>query len=174
MRALAMTGMLTASMIPMIISGSDMRATPPAARMSDGTRSSAITATAPASSAILAWSGVTTSMITPPLSIWARPFLVAQVDVSTVICAWYSGWHAGSAGHAGRGVVARSSRPGRLARRDYRTPFGRSPFGRPRLLRVELEARHVVREDRPGERPNRAQLPQAALAPVVRGRLVAL
>ena len=46
-----------------------MRATPPAARMSAGTRSSAITATAPASSAILACSGVTTSMMTPPLSI---------------------------------------------------------------------------------------------------------
>jgi hypothetical protein len=27
---------------------------------------------------------VTTSMITPPLSIWARPFLVVQVDVATV------------------------------------------------------------------------------------------
>src|SRR3954468_6022836 len=80
-----MTGMVTASMIPTIISGSDIRATPPAFRMSAGTRSSAITATAPASSAIFAWSGVTTSMITPPLSIWARPFLVAQVEVSTVI-----------------------------------------------------------------------------------------
>src|SRR5262249_2856864 len=41
--------------------------------------------TAPASSAIFACSGVTTSMMTPPLSIWARPFLVAQVEVSTVI-----------------------------------------------------------------------------------------
>ena len=69
-------------MIPSIIEGSLMRATPPAARMSDGTRSRAITATAPASSAILACSGVTTSMMTPPLSIWARPFLVVQVDVS--------------------------------------------------------------------------------------------
>src|SRR4051794_7455493 len=85
MRAFAITGMVTASMIPTIISGSDMRATPPAFRMSAGTRSSAITATAPASSAILAWSGVTTSMMTPPLSIWARPVLVAQVDVSTVM-----------------------------------------------------------------------------------------
>ena len=46
-----------------------MRATPPALRMSAGTRSSAITETAPASSAILAWSAVTTSMITPPFSI---------------------------------------------------------------------------------------------------------
>jgi hypothetical protein len=85
MRALAMTGIETASMIPWIIEGSDMRATPPAARMSAGTRSSAITATAPASSATLAWSGVTTSMMTPPLSIWARPVLVAQVDDSTVM-----------------------------------------------------------------------------------------
>ena len=40
-------------MIPSIIAGSLMRATPPAARMSAGTRSSAMTATAPASSAIL-------------------------------------------------------------------------------------------------------------------------
>src|SRR5215831_3212674 len=37
------------------------------------TRSSAITATAPASSAILAWSAVVTSMMTPPLSISAKP-----------------------------------------------------------------------------------------------------
>ena len=80
-----MTGIVTAAMIPSIIAGSDMRATPPAARMSAGTRSSAITATAPASSAILACSGVTTSMMTPPLSIWARPFLVAQVEVSVMV-----------------------------------------------------------------------------------------
>ena len=53
MRALAMTGMVTASLMPSIISGSDMRATPPSTRMSAGTRSSAMTATAPASSAIL-------------------------------------------------------------------------------------------------------------------------
>ena len=49
--------------------------------MSAGTRSSAITATAPASSAILAWSGVTTSMITPPLSISAMPRLTRAVPV---------------------------------------------------------------------------------------------
>jgi hypothetical protein len=54
MRHLAMTGMVTASMIWWISSGSDMRATPPSRRMSAGTRSSAITATAPASSAIFA------------------------------------------------------------------------------------------------------------------------
>jgi hypothetical protein len=28
---------------------------------------------------------VTTSMMTPPLSIWARPFFVAQVDVSVLM-----------------------------------------------------------------------------------------
>jgi hypothetical protein len=50
-----------------------MRATPPSRRMSEGTRSSAVTATAPASSAIMASSAVTTSMITPPWSISARP-----------------------------------------------------------------------------------------------------
>ena len=81
-RHLAMTGMETASMIPSIMSGSLIRATPPWARMSAGTRSSAITATAPASSAILACSGVTTSMITPPLSISAMPRLTRAVPVA--------------------------------------------------------------------------------------------
>ncbi len=52
--ALAMTGIDTALMMPSIMSGSLIRAMPPCARMSAGTRSSAITATAPASSAILA------------------------------------------------------------------------------------------------------------------------
>src|SRR5690348_10255895 len=50
-----------------------MRATPPSLRMSAGTRSSAITEHAPASSAILACSAFVTSMITPPFSISARP-----------------------------------------------------------------------------------------------------
>ena len=50
--------------------------------MSAGTRSSAITATAPASSAILACSAVTTSMITPPLSISAMPRLTRVVPVT--------------------------------------------------------------------------------------------
>src|SRR5262245_6669788 len=68
-------------MIPSIMSGSLIRATPPWARMSAGTLSSAITATAPASSAILAWSGVTTSMITPPLSISAMPRFTRAVPV---------------------------------------------------------------------------------------------
>jgi hypothetical protein len=56
MRALAMTGIDTASTMPSIISGSLIRATPPSLRMSAGTRSSAMTATAPASSAMRACS----------------------------------------------------------------------------------------------------------------------
>lgn len=96
-RALAMTGMVTASMISLIMLGSDMRATPPWALMSAGTRSRAMTAEAPASSAIRAYtlgldcamdrypwerltcSALTTSMITPPFNIWARPALTVKV-----------------------------------------------------------------------------------------------
>src|ERR1700733_6323116 len=81
-RHLAITGMDTAAMMPSIMSGSLILATPPCERMSAGTRSRAITATAPASSAILAWSGVTTSMITPPLSISAMPRLTRAVPVT--------------------------------------------------------------------------------------------
>jgi len=79
MRALAMTGMVTARLISRMRPGSDMRATPPCARMSAGTRSSAMTAQAPASSAMRACSGVTTSMMTPPRSICARPTLTEKV-----------------------------------------------------------------------------------------------
>ena len=75
-------GIETALMMPSIMSGSLMRDTPPSARMSAGTRSSAITATAPASSAILACSGVTTSMMTPPLSISAIPRLTRAVPTA--------------------------------------------------------------------------------------------
>src|SRR5689334_12405404 len=95
MRHLAMTGMDTAAMIPSIMSGSLIRATPPSARMSAGTRSSAITATAPASSAILAWSGVTTSMITPPLSISAMPRFTRAVPMaawSALTDTWHLTW----------------------------------------------------------------------------------
>src|SRR5690554_908625 len=73
MRAFAMTGIDTVLMMSSIRSGSLMRATPPWARMSAGTRSRAMTATAPASSAIFACSAVTTSMMTPPFSISASP-----------------------------------------------------------------------------------------------------
>ncbi|VAZ60070.1 hypothetical protein LAUMK7_02508 [Mycobacterium kansasii] len=47
--------------------------------MSAGTRSNAITATAPAPSAMRACSAVTTSIITPPLSISAIPRLTRAV-----------------------------------------------------------------------------------------------
>src|SRR5919202_5185127 len=83
-RAFAITGMVTASWISRILSGSAIRATPPSERMSAGTRSSAMTATAPASSAILACSDVVTSMITPPLSISARPLLTRIVPISAI------------------------------------------------------------------------------------------
>ena len=54
MRHFAITGMETAFWMPLIIFGSLIRDTPPAARMSAGMRSSAITAQAPAASAIFA------------------------------------------------------------------------------------------------------------------------
>ena len=54
MRHLAITGMETDSWISRIFETGDMRATPPSRRMSAGTRSSAMTAAAPASSAIFA------------------------------------------------------------------------------------------------------------------------
>ena len=76
-----MTGIVTAAWIPSISSGSLIRATPPSRRISEGTRSSAITETAPASSATFACSALTTSMITPPRSMSARPRLTRKVPV---------------------------------------------------------------------------------------------
>src|SRR5260370_41045035 len=73
MRTLAITGIVTVAMISRITLIDAIRATPPSLRMSEGTRSSAITAQAPAFSAILACSAFVTSMITPPLSISAQP-----------------------------------------------------------------------------------------------------
>src|SRR6266851_1883756 len=58
----------TLSMISRIFLGEAMRATPPWARICAGTRSRAITAVAPARSAISAWAASVTSMITPPFS----------------------------------------------------------------------------------------------------------
>ena len=81
-RHLAITGIVTAFWISLILVTGDMRATPPSLRMSDGTRSSAITATAPASSAILACSALVTSMMTPPFSISARPTFSLGVPLS--------------------------------------------------------------------------------------------
>ncbi len=74
-------------MIPSIMSGSLIRETPPSARMSAGTRSSAMTATAPASSAIFACSAVTTSMMTPPFSISAMPRFTRSVPVAAPLSA---------------------------------------------------------------------------------------
>ena len=73
MRAFAITGIETVSMIALISFGFAIRATPPSARIIAGTRSSAITETAPASSAIRACSTFITSMMTPPFSISASP-----------------------------------------------------------------------------------------------------
>src|SRR4029077_3377263 len=75
MRHLAMTGIDTAAMISRIFLGLAIRATPPSARICAGTRSRAITDTAPACSAMTACSALVTSMMTPPLSISARPVL---------------------------------------------------------------------------------------------------
>src|ERR1700686_4630383 len=75
MRHFAITGIETAAIISRIFFGDAMRATPPSARICAGTRSSAMTATAPACSAMVACSELVTSMMTPPLSISARPVL---------------------------------------------------------------------------------------------------
>src|SRR5687768_1605504 len=111
--------METTALMPSIISGSLMRATPPSRRMSAGTRSRAMTALAPASSAIFAWSGVTTSMMTPPLSISARPRLTSMDPVSRVgeplfdeaVVMAVSLWARGSAGDRIREVLDAALRP---------------------------------------------------------------
>eukprot|EP00967_Tisochrysis_lutea_P121985 scaffold201487_cov28-Tisochrysis_lutea.AAC.1 len=72
-----MTGSVVCAMTSLIIAGSDERATPPSRLMSAGMRSSAITATAPASSAMRACSPSTTSMITPPFWNTAKARLTA-------------------------------------------------------------------------------------------------
>lgn len=84
MRAFAITGIETAFTTSSTIVGSAIRATPPAARISDGTRSKAMTATAPAASAILACSALTTSMMTPPFCISAMPRFTIIVPTSII------------------------------------------------------------------------------------------
>ena len=138
MRALAITGMVTASMIPSISSGSLIRATPPSRRMSAGTRSSAMTDTAPASSAILACSALTTSMMTPPRSMSANPRLTVKVPV--VMRSSLRGWPAAPSHHslsaaALTDVASRS--PG--TQRVVPVPDGRvdpDPAGRPEAGRA--------------------------------------
>src|SRR5580700_1503883 len=73
MRAFAITGIDTVFMMSRMMLMEAIRATPPSLRISEGTRSSAITAQAPAFSAILACSALVTSIMTPPLSISAKP-----------------------------------------------------------------------------------------------------
>ena len=58
-----------------------MREIPPSSLINAGMRSSAMTATAPASSAIRACSGFITSIMTPPLSISARPTFTSKLDL---------------------------------------------------------------------------------------------
>src|ERR1017187_9047521 len=82
MRALAITGMVTVFMISSMMAMLAMRATPPSRRMSEGTRSRAMTADAPASSAILACWALVTSMMTPPFNISARPTLTRNCSLA--------------------------------------------------------------------------------------------
>src|SRR5260221_13921068 len=86
MRHFAMTGISTTAMISRIFFGEAMRATPPSARICAGTRSSAITAPAPARSAISACFASVTSMMTPPLSISARPVLRRRLVLCPLFC----------------------------------------------------------------------------------------
>src|SRR5687768_16121638 len=44
-------------------------------------------------------------MMTPPLSIWARPFLVVQVDVSGLMSWWFLGFYSASLPIADPGVM---------------------------------------------------------------------
>src|SRR3954468_8826949 len=107
-----MTGIVTAAWISSTLVGSAMRATPPAARMSAGTRSSAITAAAPADSATRAWSAVTTSMITPPLSISASPAFTRKVASSRIGSDVIRGWWGAQVGQASVVLAFRSLLPG--------------------------------------------------------------
>src|SRR4051812_39199598 len=138
MRHLAITGMVTTFWMPSIIDGSLMRETPPSRRMSEGTRSRAITADAPASSATLACSGVTTSMMTPPRSISASPRFTRAVPVvrSSVMRPSLPTRPTGTGA-----VFARAHRPG-LRRCGHRVrDVGELD---PRLAGSELDDRSVV------------------------------
>src|SRR5881394_3824607 len=139
-----MTGMLTASWISTILSGSAMRATPPSARISAGTRSSAMTATAPASSAMLACSAVVTSMITPPLSISAWPLLTRIVPISAMVSILASALQA--AVYSGDLLVRRRHRPEEdhvLVRAEDIGDVGPKFLGR-EAAEPAFDARHVV------------------------------
>ena len=116
--------------------------------MSAGTRSSAMTATAPASSAILACSAVTTSMMTPPLSISAMPRLTRAVPVTRVdaasgcsdmTCASLIGSGILSSGYAARHALAGQRRSVVCARIGL-APLTVRPTapGRPQIVRARV------------------------------------
>src|SRR3989442_12017950 len=146
MRALAMTGMVTAFWISWIFFTGDMRATPPSLRMSEGTRSSAITDAAPASSAILACSALVTSMMTPPLSISASPMCLRSAILSPLASAMKAPLDA--ALHRGRAHALDRMR-GTPSRRAHH-------LAEPPHALVDLAARH-----------GRKRQPQRPLAAVV-------
>src|SRR6478736_8610908 len=175
MRAFAITGMDTVLTMPSMRSGSLIRATPPWARMSAGTRSSAMTATAPASSAILACSAVTTSMITPPLSISAMPRFTRAVPTagtSVPVAGWVvsvvtevlavrvrgvSGSHRSRARRVpGRASTRRAGRSRSPSGRGRRLP-GPAERGGPRVVQLER-----LRHRRAPGQPERAHRPAAA------------
>src|SRR6202000_604962 len=113
----------TALTMPSIMSGSLIRATPPSLRMSAGTRSRAITATAPASSAILAWAGGATSLITPPLRLSAMPRVTRAVPTAGA-CALFSFTDTGTS--QGEGLA------------DERTAPGDHPRGRASVIHLTM------------------------------------
>ena len=80
--------------------GSAILATPPSFLMSAGTFSNDMTAQAPASSAILACSALTTSIMIPPLSIWASPSFTTTVPMCMGV--EEGGWEGGEGEREGR------------------------------------------------------------------------
>src|ERR1043166_3424171 len=89
MRHFAITGMETAAMISRIFFGEAMRATPPSALICAGTRSRAMTEVAPAFSAISACLASVTSIMTPPLSISAKPVFKRRLVDLPLYCDIY-------------------------------------------------------------------------------------
>mmetsp|Transcript_26256 Transcript_26256/g.44803 ORF Transcript_26256/g.44803 Transcript_26256/m.44803 type:complete len:217 (+) Transcript_26256:1262-1912(+) len=123
MRAFAITGSDVDSITSTIIAGSDERATPPSALMSAGMRSRAMTATAPAASAMRACSPSTTSMMTPPC--WktanARLMFVSGDSASASAV----GDHGAAAPTAGGGVEGEDSTPHTSLRKSWSQPSSR-------------------------------------------------
>src|SRR5262249_44135443 len=132
-------GIVTAAWMPSIMDGSLMRATPPSRRISAGTRSSAITADAPASSAIFACVASTTSMMTPPRNISASPRFTRAVPVvrSSVMAPWYRRGPAALPRYADRVADLRQLDPG-LAGRQWDLLAGGIEEARRLLLRSPL------------------------------------